>query len=146
VLAQATTYTIHPGVAAAERVEVVEGVRFRALFERLPTTAPDGDAALAAVWQLVAEEKMRGDGERPRRETVLASLPPAVRTAFELDGEDFSAATDEGLRGEIEPVLARLEENGWMLTDAAQHIWAGERLTNADYLDVGEGLVTAPLD
>ena len=40
-----------------ERVEAVEGVRFRALFGRLPRTAPDGDAAIAAVWQMVLDEK-----------------------------------------------------------------------------------------
>ena len=33
-------------------VEQIEGVRFRALFERLPRTAPDGDAERAAVWQM----------------------------------------------------------------------------------------------
>ena len=110
---------------------------------------------------------------------MLASLPAAVRAAFELEGEeanaalraalaelpeeeaeanvqqlrdagligvsagpdveqmlqDFepllqgiaAAASDESLRGEIEPVLASLEEKGWRLTDAVQRIWAGER-------------------
>jgi hypothetical protein len=50
--------------AVAEEVERVEGVRFRALFERLPRTAPDGDAAIAAVWRLVEEERAR---QRPER-------------------------------------------------------------------------------
>ncbi len=150
-------------------------MRFRALFERLPRTAPDGDAALAAVWQMVAEEK----GRRQRQEAVLASLPAAVRAAFELEDEAFraalraalddlpeeeaeavvqqlreagliggsggpdmarvlrefepllrgiaAAAGDEGLRDDIEPALAQVEENGWMLRDAAHRIWAGER-------------------
>jgi tetratricopeptide (TPR) repeat protein len=43
----------------ADHVEAVEGVRFRALFERLPRTVPDGDAAIAAVWQMVAEERAK---------------------------------------------------------------------------------------
>lgn len=177
-----------PFATVAERVEAVEGVRFGALFERLPTTVPDGDAALAAVWQLVEQEKRRRGVEAQRQETVLASLPAAVRAAFELDGEEFStalraalaelpeeeaeatlrqlrdadliggstgpdmeqvlrefeprlqsiaaAASDESLRGEIEPVLASLEEKGWMLSDAARRIWAGER----DVAALTEGL------
>jgi hypothetical protein len=36
-------------------VEQIEGVRFRALFERLPRTAADGDAAIAIVWQRALE-------------------------------------------------------------------------------------------
>jgi len=38
-----------------------------------------------------------------------------------------AAASDKSLRGEIEPVLASLEEQGWMLTDAVRRVWAGER-------------------
>ncbi len=34
------------------RVEQLEGVRFGALFAALPPRAPDGDAAIAAVWEL----------------------------------------------------------------------------------------------
>ena len=71
----------------AQRVEAVEGVRFRALFERLPRTAPDGDAALAAVWQMVADEKRRRDERKQRRDAVLAAAPAAVRAAFEREGE-----------------------------------------------------------
>jgi uncharacterized membrane protein YphA (DoxX/SURF4 family) len=44
-------------------VEAIEGVRFAALFERLPRTTPDGDAAIAAVWQLVADEKARRNSD-----------------------------------------------------------------------------------
>jgi hypothetical protein len=169
-----------------ERVEAVEGVRFRALFEHLPHTALDGDAAIAGVWGLVAEEKRRREAalaesraEAQRLEGTLAALPEAVRTAFELEGEAFSAAlgealaelpedeaqavlqqlreaeliedptgpdvievpeqfepllqaiaaaaTDERQRTEIDPLLARLEENGWMLSEPARRIWAGER-------------------
>jgi hypothetical protein len=161
-------------------VEAIEGVRFAALFERLPRSLPDGDAALAAVWELVGEEKRRRGAEAQRQESVLASMPPAIQAAFELDGAEFSAALsaalealpedeaqaimqqlseadligdgssgpdmaevlrefepllqgiaaaagDAGLRGEIEPVLARLEENGWRLRDPAHRLWAGER-------------------
>jgi hypothetical protein len=168
-----------PFAAVAGRVEEVDGVRFRGLFEHLPRTAPDGDAALAAVWQLVAEEKRRRDDRMQTQQAALATLPEAVRAAFDLEGEAFSAAlraalaelpedeaqailqqlreadliegsggpdmaqvlrefapllqgiadaaADESLRGEIEPLLARLEENGWMLSDPVRRIWAGER-------------------
>ena len=39
------------------------------------------------------------------------------------------------LRGEIEPVLADLQEKGWMLADPVHRIWAGER--NAAALTAG---------
>ena len=163
-----------------KRVEAIEGVRFRALFDRLPRTAPDGDAALAALWQMVADEKRRRDERKQRRDAVLASAPAAVQAAFEREGDDeFAAAlraalaalpeaeaaalkqrlreaglikgsagpdmtqvlhqfepllqgiaaavNDEGLRAQIEPVLADLEQKGWRLTEAAHRIWAGER-------------------
>lgn len=166
------------GVVA--RVEAIEGVRFAALFERLPRRVPDGDAAIAAVWQLVGEEKQRRGAEAQRKASVLASMPPAIQAAFELDGAEFSAALraalealsedeaqavlqqlreagligggssgpdmakvlrefepllqgiaaavgDESVRAKIEPVLPRLEEQGWRLSDAARRIWAGER-------------------
>jgi len=54
--------------AIAAAVERTPGVRFRALFERLPRTVPDGDAALARIWQLVEEIKNRRparDAKRP---------------------------------------------------------------------------------
>src|SRR5208337_4429770 len=80
-----------------KRVEAIEGVRFQALFERLPRTAPDGDAAIAAVWQMVADEKRRRDEERQRQDAVLAAAPAAVRAAFELEGDEFAAALCEAL-------------------------------------------------
>ena len=39
----------------ADTVEQVDGVRFRAMFGRLPYTAPNGDAAIATVWQMALE-------------------------------------------------------------------------------------------
>ncbi|MEI7868789.1 MAG: CHAT domain-containing protein [Candidatus Methylumidiphilus sp.] len=41
--------------SVADTVEQVEGVRFRAMFGRLPRTADDGDAAIATVWQMALE-------------------------------------------------------------------------------------------
>ena len=81
-------------VAAVERIE---GVRFAALFERLPRTAPDGDAAIAAVWKLATEEKRRREERRQKQEAMLASLPESVRAGFELEGEEFSAALKAAL-------------------------------------------------
>ena len=41
--------------SVADIVEQVEGVRFRDLFEQLPRTVPDGDTAIATVWQMVLD-------------------------------------------------------------------------------------------
>lgn len=161
------------------RVEEVEGVRFRALFARLPRRVPDGDAAIAAVWKLA-------NTEAQRRREALDGLPPAIVAAIEQgDVEAFAAAlqqlpqpeaerivqqlqaagiigvrsgpdmaevlrkfepllqgivaavADASLRAQIEPVLARLEEKGWMLREPVHRIWAGER---------DEAALTAGLD
>ena len=88
-------------VEVAERVEAVEGVRFRALFERLPRTTPDGDAALAAVWQLVERERPQVEHERQQREmmqSVLAPLlPPEVAAALESGNQEQLMAAFERL-------------------------------------------------
>ena len=55
----------------ARRVEKIDGVHFRELFERLPKRAPDGDAAIAEVWRLVQEEEARRTenmAEKPARD------------------------------------------------------------------------------
>ena len=79
------------------RVEEIEGVQFAALFERLPRTAPDGDAAIAAVWQLAAEERSRKGAETQRNQAVRSALtsilPPELLAAFESgDKSQFAAA------------------------------------------------------
>jgi len=104
-LANANLPPTRPAFAdVVKRVEAIEGVRFQALFDRLPRTAPDGDAAIAAVWQMVADEKRRRedekrrrDEERQRQDAVLASVPASVRAAFELEGDKFAAALREAL-------------------------------------------------
>jgi Asp-tRNA(Asn)/Glu-tRNA(Gln) amidotransferase A subunit family amidase len=74
-------------------VEQIEGVRFRELFVRLPARASDGDAAIAAVWQMVLEEQARRKTEDEGRKQVLDSVPPAVRAAIEAgDAQAASAA------------------------------------------------------
>ena len=102
----------------AQCVESIEGVRFRALFEQLPRTAPDGDAAIATVWQMVADEKRRWDDQW---QPLLQGIAAAVN--------------DEEIRTQIEPDLADVEQNGWRLTEAVHRIWAGER--NAEVLTAG---------
>jgi hypothetical protein len=171
----------------AERVQSIDGVRFQQLFEQLPRTAPDGDAAIAAVWQMVEDEKARRHERKQRLDAVLASAPAALRAVFELEGDEFSAALsaalaevneeetaaliqrlrevgligssggpdltevlhqfepllqgiaaavdDEGLRAQLEPVLADMEQKGWKLTAAVQGIWNGER--DAEALTAG---------
>jgi hypothetical protein len=66
-----------------QRVEAIEGVGFRSLFERLPRTAPDGDTAIAAVWQEVTEEKLELAEQKRVRDALLASTPGTVRESFE---------------------------------------------------------------
>lgn len=103
--------------AVAAQAEAIEGVRLQALFERLPRTAPDGDAAIAAVWQLVGEEK------RKREERMAETL-----RKFEPRLQAIAAAVrDASLRPKLEPVLADLEQKGWMLRQPVQRVWAGER-------------------
>jgi hypothetical protein len=92
------------------RVEAIEGVRFQALFDRLPRTVPDGDAALAAIWQLVAEVRRRRlGGFEPLLQRIVATV------------------NDEGSRAQIDQELAELEQSGSRLTDPVHRIWAGER-------------------
>ncbi len=70
--------------AVAAEVEQIPGVQFRALFDRLPQTYPSGDAAIAAVWGLVEEEK----AERERiKSTVESMFPPELLAAFESGDE-----------------------------------------------------------
>ena len=40
---------------------------------------------------------------------------------------EIAAASEEIQRGEIESVLADIEEKGFMLRDPVRHIWVGER-------------------
>ena len=100
-----------PSPTWLKRVEAIEGVRFQALFERLPRTAPDGDAAIAAVWQMVADEKRRRDEDKQRQDAVLAAAPAAVRAAFELEGDEFNAA--------LRAALAETARGGSRRPDAA---------------------------
>lgn len=111
----------------AAQVEAIEGVRFQALFERLPRTAPDGDAAIAVVWQLVGEEKKKRE---ERMAETLRKFEPRLQAIA-------AAVRDASLRPELEPVLADLEQKGWMLRQPVQRVWAGER--DAEALTAGIG-------
>ena len=64
----------------------------------------------------------------PNMAQVLAKFEPLLQRIV-------AAADDEPLRPQIEPILAQLQENGLMLTDAAHRIWAGER--DAEALTAG---------
>jgi hypothetical protein len=119
-----------PFAEVVAQVEAVPGVRFAALFKRLPRTFPDGDAALAALWQMVAEERARRATQTGDRQAVLASLPPAVRAAFELDGEAFAQALRDALaalpEAEAGQMLARLRAAGLLGGGEAQQDRAKE--------------------
>jgi hypothetical protein len=108
-------------VDVVSQVEMIEGVRFRELFDRLPRTAPDGDAALPAIWQLVAEARReRAD----RMAKTLGEFEPLLQGIA-------AAASDQSKRPQIEDLLPVLEANGWKLRDPVHRIWAGERDASA---------------
>ncbi len=90
----------------ADAVERHDGVRFCDLFATLPQTYPDGDAALATLWELVAKEK-------ETREAVLDSVPPAVREAIESgDVEGLKTALGALPEDERQDILHRLRDAG----------------------------------
>jgi hypothetical protein len=97
-----------------QRVELIEGVHFGALFDRLPRTTLNGDATIAAVWNRVADEKRRQDDEW---QPFLQAIADAVN--------------DKGSRAQIEPKLVEKEQDRWRLTEAVHRIWAGERDSEA---------------
>src|SRR5262249_45407404 len=111
----------------ADRVEAQEGVRLRELFERLPRTVPDGDAALAAVWQLIADEERRQAELKLKQDAVLASAPEPVRAAFEREDSDVAdAALEAALAAMPEPEAAalvrRLREAGLIAVPAGPNM------------------------
>ncbi|MGB0383668.1 MAG: hypothetical protein ACPGWR_02500, partial [Ardenticatenaceae bacterium] len=55
-------------------VELTEGVRFRGLFARLPKRAPNGDAAIAAVWEMAKKRWSELEQERAKREQAKKVL------------------------------------------------------------------------
>jgi hypothetical protein len=103
--------------AVVAQVEAVEGVRFQALFDRLPRTVPDGDAAIAEVWRMAEAELRRLLQERALQLQQTAQLLHRIA----------AAAGDASLREELEPDLTGLEQRGWMLREPVHRLWAGER-------------------
>lgn len=97
-------------------VETVPGVRLAALFERLPRTYADGDAALAAIWQMARSELAQRVERRSAKQAVLNAMPPDIQAAFELDGEAFSQALHTALQAlpedEATATLQRLRAAG----------------------------------
>ncbi len=98
------------------QVEALPGVRLAALFERLPRTFADGDAALAAIWQMALSEQAQRVGKRAAKQAVLAAMPPDIQEAFKLDGEAFSQALRTALQAlpedEATATQQRLREAG----------------------------------
>jgi len=94
-------------------VEQIEGVRFREMFARLPARAPDGDAAIAAVWQMALEDQARLKREDEGRKRLLASMPPAVRAAIEAgDVQTANAALAQLPREQAAAIVAQLRAAG----------------------------------
>lgn len=100
-------------------VEQLGGVRFGALFAALPPRAPDGDAAIAAVWE-------RALAKRQEFLTQWAPLFQAIAAV---------AQGHEEPRPALEELLPQLEANGWRLTAPVHALWSGER--DADRLTAG---------
>ena len=96
-------------------VEQVPGVRFRELFARLPQTVPDGDSAIAAMWEMARQMQ----AHQASQQAVVADLPPAVLAALETrDDIAFHAALAQLPEGEAQAVVHRLTEAG-ILTPSA---------------------------
>jgi hypothetical protein len=105
----------------ADRVEQVEGVRFRALFAALPATYPDGDAAIAAVWQQVQAEKQRRAQKATAHRRALAALPPELAAALDSgDGEAIGKAVDALSPEQQAAVMAALREAGLLPDEPAE--------------------------
>ena len=82
-------------------------MRFRALLAQLPKKAPDGDAAIQMVWEMVKAEAERMNEAWARVEALLAGLPEAVREAFlSGDKEKFDAAFAQLTPEQQEAVVA----------------------------------------
>lgn len=83
-----------------------------------------GDPTAAAGWQIKSEAK---EAELVRRRGTDGRMPPLV--ALEPLLRDIAAVTngDAAQRAEIEELLPQLEQNGWLIGEATQRLWAGER-------------------
>lgn len=100
-------------------VEQLEGVRFGALFAALPPRAPDGDAAIAAVWERALA----------KRQEFLTQWAPLLQLIAAV------ALGHEEPRPALEELLPQLEADGWQLTAPVHALWSGER--DAERLTAG---------
>lgn len=112
----------------AASVESIEGVRFSALFANLQTRAPNGDAAIAAVWEGVMALRQAGR-QGPDMEQVLAQWAPLLQAIAAV------AQGNEEPRPAIEELLPQLEAKGWQITASVHALWSGER--DAERLTAG---------
>jgi hypothetical protein len=151
--------------AVVDAVEQIEGVRFADLFASLPKRFPNGDAAIAAVWDLVRQEEAENEnimrsigimpptlatafasGDQIQIDAAFEQLPPKERQTVLVESLLHAiavAAFDEVGRPQIEEVLATLTGQGWRIAAAVQRIWAGER--DAAALTVGLEAIDARL-
>jgi hypothetical protein len=96
-------------------------VRFGALFAALPATYPDGDAAIAAVWQQVRAEKQRGAQTAAARQRALDALPPKLAAALESGDAGEIGKAFEALSPEQQAaVTTTLREAGLVSDEPAQ--------------------------
>jgi hypothetical protein len=112
--------------AAVRAAFELEGDEFRAALRAALAELPAAEAA--ALLQRLRAAGLIQDSAGPDITHVRQQFEPLLRLIA-------AAVNDEGQRGEIEPVLAKLAENGWQLTQAVHRIWAGER--DGDALTAG---------
>jgi hypothetical protein len=100
-------------------VEQIEGVQFAKLFARLPKRYSDGDAAVAALWELVQQEKAKPT-PGPQMPRMVRGLEPYLRVLA-------AAAHNEAARPELAALLRQMEQLNWQIAGPVARIWVGER-------------------
>jgi len=112
--------------AAVRAAFELEGDEFNAALLEALAEMPEAEAT--ALRQRLREAGLIQGSAGPDMTQVLQKFEPLLQGIA-------AAVKDEGLRAQIEPVLADLEQKGWRLTEAAHRIWAGER--DAEALTAG---------
>jgi tetratricopeptide (TPR) repeat protein len=91
----------------ADTVEQVPGVRFRELFARLPQRFPDGDTAIAAVWEMARQQQQ---AQRAAQEAQRAAVEAVVAALEAGDEAAFNTALQQLPEEEAQAVVRKLTE------------------------------------
>jgi hypothetical protein len=123
-----------PFAQIADAVEQVEGVRFRALFARMSSHSaaryPDGDAALAALWEQVAQTRAelaaRGGSAAGGADAAALAQFDDLLGAIATVARGERALSDDEDQG-LTQLLDQAEQQGWRVRDPIRRVLAGER-------------------